>query len=136
MDIHLYNLQRIMLYKSILLIDDDLDDAEILFEAVKSLEEKIICRIVTSPVLALEELKSGQNLPELIFLDLNMPIMSGPEFLQQLKKEAALEHIPVIVYSSHTIEIMQKLTQQFDKVRCISKPNDYKELVCVLQDIL
>lgn len=125
-----------MLYKSILLIDDDLDDAEILFEAVKSLEEKIICRIVTSPVIALEELKSGQNLPELIFLDLNMPVMSGPEFLQQLKKEANLEDIPVIVYSSHTIDIMQKLTQQFDKVRCISKPNDYKELVCVLQDIL
>jgi CheY-like chemotaxis protein len=125
-----------MLYKSILLIDDDLDDAEILFEAVKSLEEKIICRIVTSPVIALEELKSGQNLPELIFLDLNMPIISGPEFLQQLKKEAALEDIPVIVYSSHTIEIMQKLTRQFEKVSCISKPNDYKELVSVLQDIL
>lgn len=125
-----------MLYKSILLIDDDLDDAEILFEAVKSLEEKVICRIVTSPLIALEELKSAEKLPELIFLDLNMPAISGAEFLQQLKEQAALEHIPVIVYSSHSIETMQKLTPKFEGVRYISKPNDYRELVEVLRGIL
>jgi two-component system, chemotaxis family, chemotaxis protein CheY len=37
---------------------------------------------------------------ELIFLDINMPNMNGLEFLQQVKADAALSHIPVVIVST------------------------------------
>jgi two-component system chemotaxis response regulator CheY len=37
---------------------------------------------------------------ELMFLDINMPNMNGLEFLQQVKADAALAHIPVIIVST------------------------------------
>jgi two-component system chemotaxis response regulator CheY len=37
---------------------------------------------------------------ELIFLDINMPNMNGLEFLQQVKEDAALAHIPVVIVST------------------------------------
>lgn len=124
-----------MLYKSILLIDDDLEDAEILFQAIRSLEEKIVCRIDTNPTKALEDLKKAENLPDHIFLDLNMPTFSGLEFLQELKKEERLANIKIILYSGHSKEFMDKLCQNFEGVTCIKKPDNYQELVAVLTNI-
>ena len=124
-----------MLYKSILLVDDDLEDAEILFQAIRSLEEKIVCRIDTNPVKAMEDLKIAENLPDHIFLDLNMPTFSGLEFLQELKNEPRLSHIEVILYSGHSKEFMDNLCQNFKGVTCIKKPDNYQELVAILTNI-
>lgn len=59
-----------MLYRNILLIDDDIDDADMFIEAINSLDENVTCLAETNPVKALEFLKSTKILPDLIFFRL------------------------------------------------------------------
>lgn len=73
-----------MLYQNILLVDDDREDADVFIEAVISLDKNITCLAETNPVKALEFLKSTEILPDLIFLDYNMPVMNGNEFIEKI----------------------------------------------------
>lgn len=125
-----------MLYKNILLIDDDPDDAEIFTEAIGSLNKDIVMRSARNPKVILEELKASETLPDLIFLDYNMPLLNGQEVLLQLKSDDHLRQIPVILISSPSEEIMKDLLQRNEIVKYISKPSSYGELIRILNSIL
>lgn len=49
---------------------------------------------------ALELLRSGQPLPDIILLDLNMPRMSGIEFLRILKEDEVLRYLPTVILTT------------------------------------
>lgn len=49
---------------------------------------------------AIAFLESGKQLPDIILLDLNMPRMSGIEFLEILKKDATLRYLPTVVLTT------------------------------------
>jgi CheY-like chemotaxis protein len=125
-----------MLNKSILLIDDDSDDAEIFAEAIDSLQRQIVCDTSNNALRALEELKVAEILPDLIFVDFSMPALNGGEFIEKMKSEARLQDIPIILMSSHTVEVLCKLTQQFEGVNYMTKPNSFQELVRQLDLVL
>jgi CheY-like chemotaxis protein len=67
--------------------------------------------------------------PDLILLDLNMPVMDGREVLAEIVKDEALRHLPVIVLTtSYEAEDVQKMY----KLRCnsyITKPVDFEKFV-------
>lgn len=125
-----------MLYKNILLIDDDSDDAEIFVEAVNALQKGIECQTAFNASKIFEELKSAEKLPDLIFVDFNMPALNGDVFIQKLKEEQQLQHIPVILMSTHTEEVMCSLIKEFDSIQYITKPCSFQELVTLLDDVL
>jgi CheY-like chemotaxis protein len=85
---------------------------------------------------ALEMLASGETTTEIIFLDLNMPIMSGQQFLIEIKKITKLASIPVIIFStsSHPATIAE--TKKLGAFTFITKPNKIIELVAILSDVL
>lgn len=125
-----------MLYKNILLVDDDSDDAEIFCEAIYSFDENIVCLTETNPIKALENLKNGENPPDLIFLDYNMPVLNGNEFLKKMRKVQQLSKIPVILYSNYSEAAAEQLCITQDTERYITKPNSFDELAAVLKNIL
>lgn len=95
--------------KTIFLIDDDPDDREIFQEILGHEHPSIAFQQAENGAAAFEKLKSKNfPMPDVIFLDLNMPIMDGRAFLQQIKKEIALQDIPVIIYSTSSSEIDKK----------------------------
>lgn len=92
--------------KTIFLIDDDPDDREIFEEILGEEHPSIVFQQAENGAAAFEKLRSaGFTKPDLIFLDLNMPIMDGRVFLQQIKKEVELQDIPVIIYSTSSSHI-------------------------------
>lgn len=125
-----------MLYRNILLIDDDIDDAEVFIEAVNSLDKNVTCLAETNPVKALEFLKSTKILPDLIFLDYNMPILNGNEFIEKMRAVEKLKPIPVIIYSSYSENTAAQLSIIHDTERYITKPNSFTELTALLKNIL
>jgi PleD family two-component response regulator len=125
-----------MRYKNILLIDDDQDDAEIFTDAIQSLERGILVQSLFNSVLAFEELKNKEQLPDLILLDYNMPALNGYEFLQKMKANERLQNIPVIMISTPTDEFILQAIKTNDLCRYFSKPNSYHELVDILSGIL
>ncbi|ASZ12691.1 response regulator [Chitinophaga pendula] len=87
-----------------LLIDDDKDDQEIFLLALEGTGLKLHCRVVASATAALELLEQERTLPDIIFLDMNMPRMSGKEFLVMIKQYSKLSHIPIVMCSTSADE--------------------------------
>jgi CheY-like chemotaxis protein len=86
---------------TILLVDDDEDDRTLFFEATRDVDDTITCIAAGKGEDALLYLGNKANpLPDYIFLDLRMPGMSGRQCLEEIKKDARLLPVPVIVYTT------------------------------------
>jgi CheY-like chemotaxis protein len=72
--------------KNFLLADDDSDDREMFCEALLSIESTVICHTAVDSREALHMLDELAMQPHLIFLDVNMPVMSGWQCLKFLKE--------------------------------------------------
>ncbi|MDA6068331.1 response regulator [Flavobacterium sp. AC] len=120
----------------ILLVDDDEDDCELFIAAIASLNKNILTTISNNSLEALNNLKVATVLPDFIFLDMQMPYLSGAEFIQELRQIPKLSPIKIVVYSSHSHDTLKKLTNEFDSVQIFTKPNNFQELVSTLDGIL
>lgn len=125
-----------MRFKNLLLIDDDEEDQEIFMTATSSISNSIECVAVSDASKALQRLSVKELNPDVIFLDLNMPVMNGQQFLAEIKKRDSLRDIPVIIFSTSsqpsTIQAMKNLgAHDF-----ITKPGLFDELVSILKPIL
>lgn len=124
-----------MKYKNILLIDDDEDDREIFLEALKSISEPVNYILFNDAQKAMQQLNDGILEPDLIFLDLHMPKITGQEFLTDIKKIDRLKKIPVVVVSTHPSDVMKGMILELGAKDYITKPNSFNELVSLLQSI-
>lgn len=120
--------------KSILLVDDDLDDQDYFREALRIADPSIVLYTAKDGVNAMEQLQ--KITPDIILLDLNMPRMNGVECLRELKKTEALSDIPVIIYSSFLCtydrnEVVSMGVRQF-----LKKEITFKETVNTIRQAL
>lgn len=115
-----------MKYKNILQIDDDHDDCEFFEQALKTVSNASYTS-VHNPVDALRKLINKEIKPDLIFMDVNMPYMSGPELLTEIKKRKVIQNIPVILLSTSPF-----LSRNYEKIAgakdYLVKPNTFNEL--------
>lgn len=123
-------------YKNILLIDDDQDDQEIFSAAVEKVSDELIYNARSSASEALEQLILNILTPDLIFLDLNMPLMNGQEFLEAFRKNERLRGIPVIILSTSSNPATIKTTKELGAFDYITKPSRFDSLVVILKSLL
>ena len=84
----------------ILLIEDDLIEVMKLKRTVSKLNLKHSNIEAKNGEEALTYLRSGEKLPDIILLDLNMPRMNGIEFLEILKADELLQYLPTIILTT------------------------------------
>ena len=123
--------------KTFYLIDDDSDDLEFFCEAVSSIDESIICIKSTSSELSLASFKQHDiPVPDLIFLDLNMPAIDGRTFLSEIKQVKPYAQVPIIVYStsSHPRDIEE--TIELGAANFMTQPYTMKALITDLSGVL
>jgi len=120
----------------IFLIDDDEDDQLFFKDAIELINPSLQCDTATNGKIALEKLRATPSLPDIIFLDLNMPVMNGFDFLIQIKKENALSKIPVGIFTTSNILRDKELTKEFGAQFFLTKPNDFQVLRKKLQQLL
>ena len=85
---------------NILLIEDDQIEVMKLQRTVSKLGLKHTIVEAKNGEDALGILQSGQKLPDIILLDLNMPRMNGIEFLAILKNDDQLKYLPTIILTT------------------------------------
>ncbi|KAA2239784.1 response regulator [Chitinophaga agrisoli] len=125
-----------MVKTTFLLVDDDADDTALFEEVLEQVDPSIGFRVATNGQEALEMLRSdSEALPDIIFLDLNMPRMDGRQCLAELQQDDRLKQIPVIMYttSSQPRDITQAL--QNGALCYITKPanlRDLEEIISVI----
>lgn len=122
--------------KTILLIDDDEDDQLIFKDAIKEVYSDIVCLLATNGKDAYLQLEKSPAPPSLIFLDLNMPVMNGFEFLERIKKSDRLKNIPVVIYTTSDSPLDKKNTLDAGAVLFFTKTADFKLLKIKLKEIL
>lgn len=116
--------------KPILLVEDDNVDAMTVRRALKDLNvpNSIVHQLNGED--ALEYLRaSGNKMPCVILLDLNMPKMNGIDFLKIIKSDNELKRIPVIVMTTSKDDHDKMESFEFSVAGYIIKSNDYKKFV-------
>jgi CheY-like chemotaxis protein len=126
-----------MAVRNILLVDDDVEDREIFVSAMGEVAANVHCDTATDGFDALRLLQEdGFVMPELIFLDLNMPRMDGRQFLETRNKIDRLKPIPVIIYSTTKRLKDIEETQQLGAIDFLTKPVQYTEICKALTRLL
>ena len=85
---------------NLLLIEDDAIETMKFQRALAKLGFKHTLTEATNGEEAMALLNSGQTLPDIIFLDLNMPRMNGIEFLGILKSHDKIKYLPTIILTT------------------------------------
>jgi CheY-like chemotaxis protein len=70
--------------------------------------------------------------PDLILMDIEMPVLNGIETAKHLKKRADINKIPIIALSGHTFSDKKEEMLHAGFNDCITKPVDKGELIKVL----
>ncbi|MFZ0598591.1 MAG: response regulator, partial [Flavobacterium sp.] len=116
-----------MKYKNILQIDDDYDDCDFFSEALEEVSNAAYTAI-HNPIQALQQLINQEIRPDLIFLDINMPIMTGIELLAEIKKKENISHIPIIIFSTSITTEIKNQIKLLGAIDYYIKPNDFSSL--------
>jgi PAS domain S-box-containing protein len=85
----------------VLIVDDDLDSRSLLARYVEA-EGWSFTEAVNGKE-ALQLLDDTENVPDLILLDLMMPVMDGFQFVEQVQSRAKFRHVPIVVVTSKTV---------------------------------
>jgi CheY-like chemotaxis protein len=121
--------------KHILLIDDDKDEVKIFMDALAQADGHAVkCTYASATEQAMEMLK--YLVPDLIFVDFNMPRMTGLAFLAEIKRNESLQDIPVYLYSTTINAETEKNAKLLGAAGCIEKPNSISTLAREIKQIL
>ena len=122
---------------TILLVDDDADDRQLFFDAVRDVDEAIKCVAAADGSEALLYLNNYNNaVPDFIFLDLRMPGLSGRQCLEEIKRNTRLSAVPVIVYTTSRDEKESVVLKEIGAAHFMSKPVSPDEVYYMVSFVL
>jgi CheY-like chemotaxis protein len=122
---------------NVLLADDDDDDREFFTEVINEIAPRVKINSVKNGNALMTLINTPETiLPDIIFLDLNMPCKNGKECLKEIKKSSRLRHIPVIIYStsSNVKDIENAYNEGADLY--VTKPNTCTDLKRIAKKVL
>ncbi len=120
--------------RTFFILDDDIDDQELFIEAVNEVDNSIRCLPYSNCEEALELMKSRKvNFPDVIFLDLNMPRLNGKQCLAELKKDADLRDIPVVIYTTSSEKRDIDETSRLGASYFLTKPSKFEDLCSAIR---
>jgi CheY-like chemotaxis protein len=123
-----------MSHKVLLYIDDDPEDMEFFREAVRTVAPSCVCVGARNGQEGLKLLSTFT--PDLIFLDINMPIMDGRETLQSIQVDSRLNKLPVFMLSTTTNPGEREVFRKLGAKACLVKPNSFDALCDTLKVFL
>lgn len=123
------NFQGVSMIDSILLVEDNEDDADLALHALKKhkVAEKIIVKRDGEEAMdyLFQEAEDSDKLPSLIILDLGLPRVSGLEVLEEIRKHESTKSLPVIVLSTSEQKSDIQKSYELGINSYVFKPSDF-----------
>lgn len=116
--------------------DDDLDDRELFADALNEINSGIKLVLAANGREVIELLENQREVPDFIFLDINMPVMSGKECLKALRKVDRLKSVPIIMYTTTSNKEEFKNLLLLGAADCIVKGISFKAIKDSLRSVL
>ncbi len=121
----------------ILLADDDEDDRLFFKEAFDEIKLNTSVSLVNDGVELMNYLTmDGNQLPHILFLDLNMPLKTGIDCLLEIKQLAHLKDIAIAIYSTSASDIDIEETFVQGANVYIKKPSEFSTLKKILEQVI
>ncbi|HWU43345.1 MAG TPA: response regulator [Bdellovibrio sp.] len=119
----------------ILLAEDDPDDQKIVTDALAAAIPNAHLTMVENGKEAINYLKNAESLPDIFITDIQMPQMTGLECLAQIRLNASLSHLPVVILStSKEADDILKSKEQ-GAALYISKPLMFQDWVAEMKQV-
>ena len=122
--------------KLILLADDDADDCMFFENAIEELSIPAKIVSVHDGELAMAWLANTETLPDIIFLDINMPCKNGAECLEEIKAIERLKNIPIVIISTSLENDIISSLHKNGALFYIRKPSLFAHLKTLLLHVI
>lgn len=121
----------------VLCVDDDPDDRELIRNAIFKVDPSYTVAHATNGKEALQFLSRAMDteLPCLVIMDINMPVMDGKQTVIEIKKNKKLDVIPIVVFSTSNHPSDQKFCTLYG-VELVTKPANFKQITAEAERLL
>lgn len=119
----------------ILFSDDDTDDALLFTQAADLMKSSILLSFAEDGEQLMRFL-SRESLPDMIFLDLNMPVKNGIECLREIRNDKKLDNLPVIVYTTSDNPRDIDTCYELKANLYVVKPTSFESIIKTLKKIM
>jgi CheY-like chemotaxis protein len=124
----------------ILLVEDNPGDVRLTKEALRGAKVANELHVVGDGEEAIDFLRQrgrhgGAPRPDIVLLDLNLPRIDGVEVLADIKSDADLAKIPIIVLTSSSAEVDIQRAYELHANCFISKPVDFTEFIGAVRSL-
>ncbi len=120
----------------ILLADDDHDDTFLFQEALEQVPVEAHLSVAENGVDLLRILKDSNGKPDIIFLDMNMPVKNGLECLEEIRGRAGYEQIPIVILSTSVAQYLWESAYRNGANLYVQKPTSFNGLIEILKKCL
>ena len=125
---------------NVLLVEDNQDDVELTLEALRDSRVHMNIHVVENGLAAMAFLRgegayAEKPRPDLILLDLNLPVMDGREVLKAMRDDPHLTDIPVVVLTTSEAEEDIMNAYKLHANCYITKPVDFLQFTQIIQQI-
>ena len=120
---------------NIFIAEDDQDDLIIFADALKEIEPNVNIHSFGNGNELMDAMLNSGTIPDIIFLDINMPYANGMECLRELRNDIRFLRVPVIMLT--TSGTREDIMDSFyaGATRYITKPNEFRSLLNVLEQL-
>lgn len=125
-----------MIPLNLLLADDDTDDCIFFKDALEELPVSAKLTSVNDGMQLMQLLSKKEVLPDVLYLDLNMPCKNGFDCLSEIKQDGKLKELPVIIFSTSFDKAVVSLLHERGAHYYIRKPSEFSDLKRVIQKSL
>lgn len=124
----------------VLLVEDSVDDVELTLEALKDSKVRMDVHVVSDGLAAMKFLRregeyADRSRPDLVLLDLNLPLMDGREVLREIRHDPDLTDLPVVVLTTSQSEEDICKAYKLHANCYIAKPVDFMRFSEIVRQI-
>jgi CheY-like chemotaxis protein len=119
--------------RTIFLIDDDSEEHIIFKEVLQKVDESSVLLTSLDCEEAIMQMRDPYIVPDIIFLDLNLPGMTGFDCLKELKKIDHLKEVPIVIYTTSTRPEDEQVSNKLGASYFISKPSSFSTSCTMLE---
>jgi CheY-like chemotaxis protein len=118
----------------VLLADDDSDDSLLFNEALEQSELPVRFSLAEDGNKLLNYLEN-EGVPDVLFLDVNMPYKNGMECLSEIRASEKFKNLPIVIYSTTNYKVNIEACFKAGANLYVVKPNSFDEIIKMVKKI-
>lgn len=121
---------------SIALVDDDRDESDFFQIALDFLGIDYEFQFFGNAKDFISYVDEAQILPDIVFVDMSMPEISGKDLIKQLRENSKFESMQAVIYTAHISEKDKEAMMSLGTFEFFIKPTEFAELTQMLKEMI